>query len=92
MKQITRTVYLTRESIDFIEKDINAKQSYTVFANKEEGTIELDITLSVQEEFRITEDVLFDIIAGITPALEEKDHNAKLNQVIAHLRSIGAAL
>lgn len=90
MKQITRTVYLTKESIDLIDKDINARQSYTVFANKEENTVELEMTLSVAEEFRITEDVLFDIVVGLTPALSEKEHEQKLSQVISHLRSIGA--
>jgi hypothetical protein len=92
MKKITRTVYLTKESIELIDKDLNAKQSYTIFANKEEGTVELDITLSVLEEFRITEDVIMDIITGLTPALSEKEHESKLSQVIAHLRSIGASV
>lgn len=92
MRKVTRTVYLTRDSIDFIDKDLNAKQSYTVFANKEEGTIEVDITLSVPEEFRLTEDVLIDIITGLTPALSEKEHEVKLNQVLDHLRRIGASV
>jgi hypothetical protein len=92
MRKVTRTVYLTKDSIDFIDKDLNAKQSYTVFSNREEGTIEVDITLSVPEEFRVTEDVLLDIITGLTPALSEKEHDAKLNQVLNHLRSIGAAV
>lgn len=91
MKKITRTVYLTKESIDLIDKDLNARQSYTIFANKEEGTIELDITLSVVEEFKVSEDVLLDIIVGLTPALTEKEHESKLNQVLSHLRSIGAS-
>ncbi len=92
MRNITRTVYLTKESIDLIDKDINAKESYILFANKEEGTIELDITLSVPEEFRLTEDVLMDIIVGLSPALSEKEHEVKLNQVLSHLRNIGANL
>jgi len=92
MKKITRTVYLTKESIDLIDKDLNAKQSYTIFANKEEGTIELDITLSIQEEFVITEDILMEIIQGLTPALSEKEHEAKHNQLLSHLRSIGATI
>lgn len=91
MKKITRTVYLTKESIDLIDKDLNARQSYTIFANKEEGTIELDITLSVIEEFKVSEDVLLDIIVGLTPALTEKEHESKLSQVLSHLRSIGAS-
>jgi len=83
---------MTKESIDLIDKDINATDRYVIFSNKEEGTVEIDITLSVVEEFRITEDVLLDIIAGLTPALSEKEHENKLNQVLTHLRSIGASL
>jgi hypothetical protein len=90
MKKITRTVYLTKDSIDLIDKDLNARQSYTIFANKEEGTVELDITLSIVEEFKVSEDVLLDIIIGLTPALTDKEHESKLNQVLSHLRSIGA--
>ena len=92
MKKITRTVYLTKDSINLIDKDINATDKYTIFANREEGTIEVDITLSVPEEFRLTEDVLFDIIVGLTPALSEKEHEEKLNKVLSHLRSIGAEI
>lgn len=91
MRKITRTVYLTKESIDLIDKDINSRQSYVVFANKEEGTVEIDITLSVAEEFRVTEDMLMDIVEGLTPSLSEKDHESKLNSIIAHLRSLGAS-
>jgi hypothetical protein len=92
MKRITRTVYLTKESIDLIEKDINAKQSYTVFSNKEEGTIELDITLSIIEEFNITEDLLMEIVTGLTPALSEKQQEEKLNQIISMLRTLGTSV
>lgn len=92
MKRITRTVYLTKDSINLIDKDINATDKYTIFANKEEGTIEVDITLAILEEFKITEDVLLDIIAGLTPALSEKEHEDKLNKIVSHLRSIGASV
>lgn len=92
MKKITRTIYLTKDSIDLIDKDINARQSYTLFANKEQDTIELEMTLSVLEEFKITEDVLMDIVQGLTPALSEKEHEAKLQQLLSHLRSIGASV
>jgi hypothetical protein len=92
MKRILRSVYLTKESLDLIDKDINAKESYTLFANKEQDTIEVEITLSIPEEFRITEDVLMDIIQGLTPALSEKEHNEKLEKVLSHLRAIGATV
>lgn len=92
MKKISRTVFLTKESIDLIDKDINAVDKYTIFSNKEEGTIEVDITLSVMEEFRVTEDVLLDIIAGLTPSLSDTEHQSKLDKVLNHLRSIGASI
>jgi len=92
MKKITRSVFMSRESIDMIDKDLNARDSYTIFSNKEEGTVEVDITLFSPEEFKVSEEVLLDIIAGLTPALSEKDHESKLNQVLSHLRSIGASL
>lgn len=92
MKRVTRTVYLTKDSLDLIDKDINAKETYTVFANKEQDTIEVELTLSVPEEFKVTEDVLMDIIQGLTPALSEKEHEEKFQKVLSHLRSIGASV
>ena len=53
MKVITRQMYLSKESLTLIEKDINAKESYTIFSNKEDGTIEIELTLTVMEEFII---------------------------------------
>ncbi len=92
MKNITRTVYLTKESLDLIDKDINATDKYLIFSNREQGTIEVDITIKVPEEFKVTEDVLMDIIIGLTPALSEKEHDQKLNQVLSHLRALGASI
>jgi hypothetical protein len=92
MRKITRTVYMTKDAINLIDKDINATDKYTIFSNKEEGTVEFDITLSVPEEFKVTEDVLLDIIVGLTPALSEKEHEEKLSKVMNHLRSIGASV
>jgi hypothetical protein len=92
MKRINRVVYLTKEAIDLIDKDINAKDQYTLFANREQNTIEVEITLSVQEEFKIDESTLLSIIEGLTPALSEKEHSKKLEEVLSHLRSIGAAV
>ena len=83
---------MTKDAVDLIDKDINATDKYTIFSNREEGTVELDITLMVPEEFRITEDVLLDIIAGLTPALSEKEHEEKLSKVLNHLRAIGASV
>lgn len=90
MKSILRQVFLRKDDIELIDKDINAKESYTIFSNKEEGTVEVDLTLAIGEEFVITEDVLMDIVQGLTPALSEKEHENKFNQLLTHLRSIGA--
>jgi hypothetical protein len=92
MKKITRTVYMTKEAIDLIEKDINAQSSYTVFSNKEEGTMELDLTLDVLETFQLTEDVLENIIDGLLPALSEKELALKKDQVKVTLRSMGLSV
>lgn len=92
MKRITRKVYLSKESLDLIERDINAVNSYTVFSNKEEGTQEVDITIDVPEEFRLTEELIETIVTGLLPALSEKEINIKIEQVKAHLRTIGASL
>jgi hypothetical protein len=86
MKKITRTVYMTKDAIDLIDKDINASQSYTVYANKEEGTVELDITLSVLEEFSVSEDVIDEIMLGLFPALSEKELEVKTTLVKNKLR------
>ena len=58
MKRITRKVYISKDSLDLIEMDINAVNSYTIFSNKEEGTQEVDITLDIPEEFRVTEELI----------------------------------
>lgn len=92
MKTFTRTLFITKESLNLIQNDINAVNEYKVFSNKEEGTIEVEVSLSVAEEFKITEDILMDIIQGLTPALEEKKHEELFQKTISHLRSIGASI
>lgn len=92
MKIITAKLFMSKETLDLLAKDINAKESYTVFSNKEEGTIEVEAKLSVPEEFRITEDLLADIVSGLLPALSEREQEAKIETVKIHLRSIGASL
>ena len=92
MKTFTRTLFLTKESLDLIQKDINAVEQYKVFSNREEGTIEVEVSFSVPEEFRITEDVLFEVIQGLTPALDEEKQAQLLQKTISHLRNIGASL
>lgn len=92
MKRITRSVFLTKESIRLIDTDINATDKYSVFSNREEGTVEVEMTIDVPEEFRVTEDVLLEVIASLTPALSEKEHQGKLSMVTNHLRSLGLSL
>jgi len=92
MKRVTRTIYLSKESLDLIERDINAVNSYTIFSNKEEGTQEVEITLNVPEEFRLTEELIETIVTGLLPALSEKEIEVKIEQVKNHLRTIGANL
>lgn len=92
MRRITRSVFLTKESIRLIDTDINATDKYSIFSNREEGTVEVEMTIDVPEEFRVTEDVLLEVIASLTPALSEKEHQAKLTMVTSHLRSLGLAL
>jgi hypothetical protein len=89
MKKVTRTVYLTKESLNLIDKDIGAADKYTIFPFREEGTVSVDMTLDIEEEFRVTEEVLLYIIEGLTPALSEKEHAEKLDKVLVHLRSLG---
>jgi hypothetical protein len=83
---------MTKEAIDLIDKDINAQMSYTVFSNKEEGTVELDITLQVLETFQVTEDVLEGIIDGLLPALSEEQLALKKEQVKSSLRAMGLSV
>ena len=89
MKIIKRPMFLSKESLDLIEKDINAKDSYTVFSNKEDGTVEVELTFAVLEEFIISEEVLEVIIEGLLPALGEAELRVKNEQVKNHLRSLG---
>ncbi len=92
MKRITRSVFLTKEAIRLIDTDINATDKYSIFSNREEGTVEVEITIDVPEEFKVTEDVLLEVITSLTPALSEKEHQAKLNMVTNHLRSLGLSI
>jgi len=92
MKRITRKIYISKDSLNLIERDINAVNSYTIFSNKEEGTQEVDITIDIPEEFRLSEELIEVIVTGLLPALGEKEVQVKIEQVKAHLRSVGAAL
>lgn len=92
MKRIERTLYITKEALNFIEKDINAKESYTLFSNKEEGTIESSIVFCIPEEFRVSEEALNEIIMGLLPALSDKQIAEKVELVKNHLRTLGATI
>lgn len=92
MRKLTRNLFLTKESIDLLDKDINAKEFYTFFANKETGSIEVEVSITIPEEFLITEDVLATIIEGLLPAIGEREVKNKIEMVVTHLRSIGASV
>lgn len=92
MRKITRTLYLNPEELKLIDKDVNAVEKYTVFSNKETGTIEVEVCFSVSEEFKVTEDVLRDIIEGLSPSLTEEEVELRFTKVINHLRNIGASV
>jgi hypothetical protein len=92
MKRIERTMFITKESLEFIEKDINAKESYTIFSNKEVGTVEVTAAFLVPEEFRVSEEALNEIIMGLLPALSDKQVAEKVELVKNHLRTLGASI
>lgn len=92
MKRIERPMFIRKESLEFIEKDINAKEVYNIFSNKEEGTIEINIVFLVPEEFRVSEEALNEIIMGLLPALSDKQIAEKVELVKNHLRTLGASI
>ena len=92
MKRIERPMFIRKESLEFIEKDINAKEVYNIFSNKEEGTIEVNIAFLVPEEFRVSEEALNEIIMGLLPALSDKQIAEKVELVKNHLRTLGASV
>lgn len=92
MKRIERPMFIRKESLEFIEKDINAKEVYNIFSNKEEGTIEVNIVFLVPEEFRVSEEALNEIIMGLLPALSDKQIAEKVELVKNHLRTLGASV
>jgi hypothetical protein len=92
MKRVTRQMFVTKESLNLIERDINAVNDYKFFSNKEEGTIEVNITIDVPEEFRVSEEALNEIIMGLLPALSDKQIAEKVELVKAHLRTLGASM
>jgi hypothetical protein len=84
-------MFLSKANIELIEKDINAVNDYKFFSNKEEGTIEVSITIDVPEEFIVSEEALAEIVMGLLPALDEKAIAIKIEQVKTHLRMLGAS-
>jgi hypothetical protein len=92
MLKVTKTIYIPRESLTMIVQNILAKDTYTVFSSSHVGTVPIDITFSIPEEFRLTEDSLQTILEGLFPALDEQAIEQKAELVKEHLRSIGARL
>lgn len=92
MLKVIKTIYIPRESLTMIVQNILAKDTYTVFSSSHVGTVPIDITFSIPEEFRLTEDSLQTILEGLFPALDEQAIEQKAELVKEHLRSIGARL
>ena len=92
MLRATKTIYLTRDSMNLISNNIHAKDNYTIYSTSQVGTVPIEITFNIPEEFRLTEDVLQTILEGLFPALDESAIEQKAELVKTHLRSIGATL
>jgi hypothetical protein len=92
MLKVTKTIYIPRDSMSLIIQNILAKDTYTIYSTSHVGTVPLDITFSIPEEFRLTEDTLQTILEGLFPALDEQAIEQKAELVKEHLRSIGARL
>jgi hypothetical protein len=92
MKNVNRTIYISKENLTMIMQNFTAKDVYNIFSTSSMGTVPIDISFSVPEEFRLTEDVLQEILEGLFPALEEDAIEAKAELVKNHLRTIGATL
>jgi hypothetical protein len=86
MKIIRQTLFFRQEDIDLIEKDVNAKQSYVVFANHEIGTKQIEVHLRIAETFTLEEDELDLLVDSLCPHLNDGDLDKKKEQVKAQLR------
>jgi hypothetical protein len=92
MLKVTRNIYIPRDSLSMISNNIHAKDTYTIYSTSNVGTVPIEITFNIPEEFRLTEDDLQTILEGLFPALDESAIEQKAELVKNHLRSIGATL
>lgn len=86
MKIIRQTLFLRPEDIELINNDVNAKQSYVVFANHESGTKQVEVHLHIAETFTLEEDELDLLIDSLCPHLNDGDLAKKKEQVKAQFR------
>lgn len=86
MRKVLKNVFMKPEDVELIDKDINARREYMIFANQEKGTIEIELTLGLQEVFVINEDTLDEILDNVIVAADNKEALTKKEEVKALLR------
>lgn len=90
MRRIQRNVFMKPEEVELIDKDINARRQYTIFSNKEIGTEEVELSISLDEVFVISESLLDTILDELIVAPDNKTADTKREQVKALLRKASA--
>lgn len=86
MKRIVKNVFMKPEDVEMIDKDINARPSYTIFSNQELGTSEVELAITLPEVFIIAEHVLDEILEGLIVTADNKEAETKKEHVKALLR------
>lgn len=86
MRKVLKNVFMKPEDVELIDKDINARREYMIFANQEKGTIEVELSIGLQEVFVINEDTLDEILDNIIVAADNKEALTKKEEVKALLR------
>ena len=92
MIKITKSFFMTKEDLNIISNNLPTKDTFTLATSYSLGSVGVDVTISMPEEFRLTEDDLQTILEGLFPALDEQSIESKAELVKNHLRSVGARL
>jgi hypothetical protein len=92
MIKITRNFFISKEDLNIITNNLPSKHTFTLSTSYLNGSVGVEVTLNMPEEFRLTEDALQTILEGLFPALDEPAIEQKAELVKNHLRSIGATL
>jgi hypothetical protein len=92
MIKITRNFFISKEDLSIITNNLPSKDTFTLSTSFSLGSVGVEVTLNMPEEFRLTEDDLQTILEGLFPALDEQAIEAKAELVKNHLRSVGARL